>query len=319
MKRFFLVVLVLTGLPILSGCMAAIPYFLVAAPTAVGIASFRNGKMELKPFEKTSLPNAEKIQLSKKVTVVVPGTISVEFVKSLEAEGLSIITPYKFSELASMAPPTEATERDYSDFAKSAGKKIGADLLFFTNIVNENLEGFSLTQMFISGGTTMNHRLVIRLVSSNGEILWKDEMPYSVTTTGGKSIPEKEINSALASRVIERIKELSLIKPEQKKEEKSAEKKPTETTSEIPLLAPEVVPESNTVVKPAESANFKIIYVKGDSVNLRLGPGVNFKKIGSATQGTKLIVLETRKKWLRVSQDDGRESWIAEQLTESKP
>lgn len=219
MKRFFLVVLVLAGLPILSGCMAAIP-LLAFAPTAfvaastVGIVrTFRDGKMELKPFEKTSLPNAEKIQLSKKVAAVAPGTISVEFAKSLEAEGLRIMTPYKFSELAGTTPPTEATEKDYSDFAKSAGKKTGADLLFSTNIDNEKFEGFSLTQMFTGHGTTMNYRLVIRLVSSNGEILWKDEIPYSVTTTAGKNIPEKEINSALASRVIERMKELSIIKP----------------------------------------------------------------------------------------------------------
>ncbi len=222
MKRFLLIVLVLAGLPILSGCMA-LPLAIAPLMSAAGFAlhggmvvgaarAFRDGKMEFKPFEKTSLPDAEKIQLSKKVTAVTPGTIAVEFAKSLEAEGFRIITPYKFSELARTAPPTEATERDYSDFAKSAGEKIGADLLFFTNVAYENLESSSLTQVFTGANTTMNHRLVVKLVSSNGEILWKDEMPYSVTTTAGKSIPKKEISSALASHIVERMKELSIIK-----------------------------------------------------------------------------------------------------------
>ena len=223
MKRFLLIVMVLASVPMFSGCVA-LPMVaiqaLAFAPTAyvagslVGLVrTFRDGKMEMKPFEKTSLPDAEKIQLSKKVGAVTPGTISVELAKSLEAEELRVITPYKFSELASTAPPTEATEKDYSDFSKSVGKKIGADLLFFTSIAYENFEGFSLTQMFTGMDATTNYRLVIRLVSSNGEILWKDEIPYSVTTTAGKNIPEKEINSALASRVIERMKELSIIKP----------------------------------------------------------------------------------------------------------
>ncbi|MDP1891984.1 MAG: hypothetical protein Q8K55_13910, partial [Gemmatimonadaceae bacterium] len=215
-------IVLLLGLPILSGCAAAIP-LLAYAPTAfvagstVGLVrTYRDGKMELKSFEKTSLPNAEKIQLSKKITAIAPGTISVEFAKSLEAEGLRIMTSYKFSKLTSMMPPTEATEKDYSDFAKSAGKKTGADLLFFTNLANESFGNYSLTQMFTGHSTTMNYRLIVRLVSSNGEILWKDEAPYSVTITAGKNIPEKDINSALASRVIERMKELSIIKPGKK-------------------------------------------------------------------------------------------------------
>jgi len=335
MKRFFLVVMVLVGLPILSGCVAAIPLLLVVAPTALGVAStvgivrtFRDGKMELKPFEKTFLPNAEKIQLSKKVVAVAPGKISVEFAKSLEAEGLSIITPYKFSELASAAPPIEATEKDYSDFTKSAGKKIGADLLFFTNIANENLEGYSLTQMFTGYSTTMNHRLVIRLVSSNGEILWKDEMLYSVTLTAGKSIPEKEINSTLASRVIERMKELSVIKPEQKKEEKLSDPQKALTATQIsltvkpalltlpaqPILSPK---EAQAALAPSPSPPAKppIAYlVITKTANVRAESNVKSKIITTIEKGEKVEKLDKSGNWSNVKLPSGETGWVFKDL-----
>jgi len=65
---------------------------------------------------------------------------------------------------------------------------------------------------------------------------------------------------------------------------------------------------------PASAALSQIVYVKGDSVNLRSGPGTNYKRVGLLGKGTKLSVAEAKNGWLRVRQDDGREGWIAETL-----
>ncbi len=74
------------------------------------------------------------------------------------------------------------------------------------------------------------------------------------------------------------------------------------------------------VAPPPRVADFfNIIYVKVDSVNLRSGPGTNFKRIGSVPQGAKLIVLEEKEDWLRIRQEDGKEGWIKGEFTKKKP
>lgn len=85
-----------------------------------------------------------------------------------------------------------------------------------------------------------------------------------------------------------------------------------------PLAAPVTPGTAEAAPPPAGADFFNIVYVKGDSVNLRSGPGPTFKRIGSVTQGTKLMRLESKEGWLRVRQDDGREGWISEQFTKQK-
>jgi len=51
------------------------------------------------------------------------------------------------------------------------------------------------------------------------------------------------------------------------------------------------------------------------SVNLREGPGMNFKIISVLKKGTKLTVLEEKAGWLRVRLEDGKEGWVGKAMT----
>jgi uncharacterized protein YgiM (DUF1202 family) len=55
------------------------------------------------------------------------------------------------------------------------------------------------------------------------------------------------------------------------------------------------------------------------TVNLREGPGMNHKVIGSAKKGTRLRVCEEKGSWLRVSLEDGKEVWVSKSATPEAP
>lgn len=62
-------------------------------------------------------------------------------------------------------------------------------------------------------------------------------------------------------------------------------------------------------------AQSNFIQVQGTSLNLRTGPGQNFEVVKSFKQGTKLMVVGTRKNWLQVKDDAGAQGWVAGWLT----
>ncbi len=87
----------------------------------------------------------------------------------------------------------------------------------------------------------------------------------------------------------------------------------------VSVPAPAPLPNgSEAVILPATATPSEIVYVNGDSVNLRSGPGTTHKRIGSVTRGAKLTVLETKGEWLCVRQADGREGWIAKRFTKNE-
>jgi uncharacterized protein YgiM (DUF1202 family) len=45
-------------------------------------------------------------------------------------------------------------------------------------------------------------------------------------------------------------------------------------------------------------------------VNLREGPGTNYKVIRNVKKGTSLAILEAKGTWLRVRLEDGNEAWV---------
>jgi hypothetical protein len=65
------------------------------------------------------------------------------------------------------------------------------------------------------------------------------------------------------------------------------------------------------------------VTVKLSSANLREGAGTTFKIVGSATRGTRLVVLGEggggNDRWFRVKLDDGREAWIASSVVSVDP
>lgn len=67
------------------------------------------------------------------------------------------------------------------------------------------------------------------------------------------------------------------------------------------------------------SSPLRVTEVAWETVNLREGPGMNHKVIGSAKKGTRLRVFEEKGSWLRVSLEDGKEVWVSKSATPEAP
>jgi len=84
----------------------------------------------------------------------------------------------------------------------------------------------------------------------------------------------------------------------------SVEAKPK--SAPVPPAAPAASPPSSPL---------RVTEVLWESVNLREGPGMNHKIIGSAKKGASLQVLEDKGSWLRVRLDNGKEVWVSKSAT----
>lgn len=85
---------------------------------------------------------------------------------------------------------------------------------------------------------------------------------------------------------------------------------PTPPPSSEPPRTPK--PPPPPAPAPPPSRMTKVIW---DSVNLREGPGMNHKVIGSIKKGTSLAVLEVKENWLYVRLEDGRKAWVSRSAT----
>lgn len=91
----------------------------------------------------------------------------------------------------------------------------------------------------------------------------------------------------------------------------------TPSISEPPKPVPKPVPPSQPLPSPAPPLRTtKILW---DTVNLREGPGLNHKVIGSVKKGTTLPVLEDTGNWLRIRLEDGKEAWVNKAGTSDAP
>ena len=79
-------------------------------------------------------------------------------------------------------------------------------------------------------------------------------------------------------------------------------------------VQPEVtLPPQAPVVAPKPT--FRVAQVVWAHVNLREGPGMNYRVIGNAKKGTSLKILEAKGDWLRVRLEDGTEAWVSRLAT----
>ena len=67
------------------------------------------------------------------------------------------------------------------------------------------------------------------------------------------------------------------------------------------------------------STPLRVTEVVWETVNLREGPSMNHKIIGSAKKGTRLQVFEDKGGWLRACLDDGKEVWVSKSATPEAP
>jgi len=127
------------------------------------------------------------------------------------------------------------------------------------------------------------------------------------------------------------------VKPEQKPEQKPSppveekveQPKKEETPDSRPAPEPPPkpappavspsVPESPKVTSPSPLPSLRTTKVVWDFVNLREGPGLNYRLIGNAKKGISLSILEDRGNWLRVRLQDGSEAWVSKAATSDAP
>ncbi|MBM4276969.1 MAG: SH3 domain-containing protein [Deltaproteobacteria bacterium] len=127
------------------------------------------------------------------------------------------------------------------------------------------------------------------------------------------------------------------VKPEQKHEQKPAppveekvqQPKKEETPDSRPAPEPPPKPappavspsvsEPPKVTLPSPPPSLRTTKVIWDSVNLREGPGLNYRVIGSVRKGTSLSILEDKGNWLRVRLQDGSEAWVSKAAISEAP
>lgn len=95
---------------------------------------------------------------------------------------------------------------------------------------------------------------------------------------------------------------------------------------EIPKPPPINQPEINTPSSPPPASSveppkpsFRSTQVVWDNVNLREGPGTNFRVIGNVRRGTSLKIIEIKGDWLHVLLENGSEAWIIKLATSEAP
>jgi uncharacterized protein YgiM (DUF1202 family) len=84
----------------------------------------------------------------------------------------------------------------------------------------------------------------------------------------------------------------------------------------LPPSAPAPPPKSP---KPAPAPALRVTQIVWSAVNLREGPGMNYKVVGNAKKGTSLGVLEDKGQWLHVRLEDGKEVWVFRSATSLAP
>lgn len=93
---------------------------------------------------------------------------------------------------------------------------------------------------------------------------------------------------------------------------------PKETPKPPPVKQPEVTLPPQPPVEPPKPP-LRSTQVVWDLVNLREGPGTNFKVIGNVRKGTSLKILEIKGDWLHVLLENGSEAWIIKLATSEAP
>jgi hypothetical protein len=100
------------------------------------------------------------------------------------------------------------------------------------------------------------------------------------------------------------------------KKSPGVDKDSSTATSSPPPPAATPRPSSTPSPPKASLPQAEVIW---PSVNLREGPGTNYKVIGKAKKGTSLAILEEKNGWLRARLADRKEVWISKSATSEAP
>jgi curli biogenesis system outer membrane secretion channel CsgG len=89
---------------------------------------------------------------------------------------------------------------------------------------------------------------------------------------------------------------------------------PPKETRKTPSESQKVTPST-----PPSPSPLRVTQVVWANVNLREGPGMNYRVIGNVKKGTSLKILEVKGDWLRVRLEDGSEGWVSKLATSEAP
>lgn len=99
-------------------------------------------------------------------------------------------------------------------------------------------------------------------------------------------------------------------------------KTPPESYRVSPIVPPKEIPKPPPIkIQPAVTLPppppvvtppppLRVTQVIWSNVNLRKGPGKNYKVIGNVKKGTSLKIFEVKEDWLHIQLDDGSEAWV---------
>lgn len=94
---------------------------------------------------------------------------------------------------------------------------------------------------------------------------------------------------------------------------------PPKESPKPPKIQPEVTSLPPTPPPVKSEPPLRVIQVVWSYVNLREGPGMSYKNVGSIKQGTSMTLLEESGDWLRVRLSDRKEAWVSKQATTLAP
>lgn len=182
----------------MQGCLAAVWL------GAVGVDMIRNNDIEFQSFENSWLvaPDERKYLGSVKSIAVMPFSGD-----SIMAERWAAVIR-ETTDLRVMRPSDvnryEISDRRQIELAQRIGAELHVDCVLIGNVTGqEPMKGF------VGLEKSSSQRLYLQLVSAEGILMWKTELPFTVAK-GTKGMDEEFVTQALLTHVRSQVNELGL-------------------------------------------------------------------------------------------------------------
>lgn len=203
--------LVVAGSFLLQGCLAA------AWVALVSVDSMRSKNVIFEPFEQSWVaPQGQPSDVVKKLKVTSVAILPVEGDPEMGARlatllqqetALRVEVPTSFAAEVTAVDPrsAKADEADRRDLAKDVTRDLGVDTVLLSRVV----AGSPLHPSDWGRNTEGSRRLYLYLITRDGHLLWKDELPF-VLAKGFTSPQEASVQSDLSDHVMQHVTELRL-------------------------------------------------------------------------------------------------------------
>jgi uncharacterized membrane protein len=203
--------LVVTGAFLLQGCLAG------AWVAMVAVDSMRSNEVAFEPFEQSWV--AQRDQLSDatrhpKVTsvAVLPVEGDPEMGERLatllqQETALRVEMPVSIEAgiVAADIPSAKTNDADHSTLAKEVTRNLGVDTVLVSHVSAAAPSHPSDWGRKAEG----SRRLYLYLMNRDGQLLWKDELPFTMAT-GSTASQEITVQTDLSNHVMQHVRELRL-------------------------------------------------------------------------------------------------------------